>query len=842
MGLRADRDPNLKLPTTCTRQIRVIIHPTQEIMPSLESLLQDLRYASRVLAREPTLFAGAALVLALGVGANSAVFSLAHAVLLEPLPFERPEGVVLLRPTAPSADGEFHPRDGATRTFIQAWQARSTSVLSDLAAVRLAGAGATPYDVVFSDRAERLRAAEVTPNFFSILGARPAAGRLFSEQDDGHDVVVLSHGLWHRRFAADPEVIGQTIQMTSGRGKTRRQRLFTVVGVLPEEFRFVYPLQTQIWALHSWNVFDAARPRSIEFWGAIGRLNEGVSLEAARAQLVDAIEVDSGRAGRSYRFGTDVRTLQEWMAGETRPSVLLLAAVAALLLLTACVAAAGTLLVRLDARRGELAVRSALGAGRARLTRQLLTEGLLLAGLGTMGGVAMAWATVPLLRALVPAAVPRGEQVAAYPPLLLAAASIATLVTLAAALAPVRHAAREASAAASRAGGGQTPSRSGERLRLSLVTLQSAVAVVLLVATGLLLTSFWNLHQVDLGFDGDRVWTAEMRLLDREHFEPGALNRFQDGVMERVRAIPGVLEAGMTSAVPFRGVDWTIRYGPDEDSREYLANRREVDPGYFEVMGLQLVSGRFFTDDDDESSGLVAVVSERAALDAFGRLDVLGELVPLKDRATIVGVVKDVRYRSLHEEPTAAIYLPRAQQPSELMCLVVRATDGVEIGTSLREAVRAVDPTVPLMNTTTVDAIIAESVSGRRFYTVTTTVFAALALLITAVGLSVVVARSIAERRRELAVRAALGARPAQLTATGMRRGLLAATLGAAIGTWTAWAASSLIEQFSFDLSVHDPTLYAAAALFTLTIVATAALIPARRAGNSAPATLLKEG
>jgi len=805
-----------------------------------ESVGQDLRHAARALGREPALFAGAALVLALGVGANSAVFSLAYAVLLEPLPFERPDEVVLLRPTAPSFDGEFEARDGATRNFIEAWRDRSPGVLSDVAAVRLAGFGATPYDVVFADRAERLRASEATPNFFSILGAQPVVGRLFSEQDDGRDVVVLSHGLWQSLFGGDPGAVGRTMPLTVGRGQKRRQAVFTIVGVLPPDFRFAYPDGTQIWAVHSWDQFAAAHPRSIEYWGAIGRLGEGVSIEAARAQLADAIQVDSGRGDRTYRSGTDVRRVREWIAGETRPAVLLLAGVSALLLLTACVAAAGTLLVRLDARRGELAVRSALGAGQARLTRQLLTEGLLLAGLGTLGGVATAWATIPLLRALVPAVVPRGEQAAAHPLLLAGAAAVATLITLAAASAPVRHAAGVASAA--RAGGGQTPTRSGERMRLSLVALQSAAAVVLLVGSTVLLASFWNLHQVELGFDGERVWTAEMRLRDVTYDEPGAMGRFQDQVMERVRAIPGVMEAGMTSAVPFRGVDWTRRYGLDEGRTPYVANFRQVDPGYFEVMRLELLAGRFFNESDDERGEPTAVVSERVALDAFGRVDVLGERLPLRDRVTIVGVVRDVRYRSLDQEPTAAIYLPRAQQPSELMCLVVRASEGIDVGGALRAAVRAVDPTVPLMRTTTVDSILSESVSDRRFYTVTTAVFAALALLITAIGLAVVTARSIAERRRELAVRAALGARPGQLTATGMRRGLQAALFGSAIGVWAAWAASRWIAPFSFEVSVNDPALYAAAGGLTLAIVGSAGLLAARRAGTGSPATVLKEG
>ncbi|MCB1019176.1 MAG: ABC transporter permease [Acidobacteria bacterium] len=808
--------------------------------PALESAGQDLRYAWRVLRREPWLFAGAALVLALGVGANSAVLSLAHAVLLEPLPYEDPERVVMLRALYPTEDGD--RVGGATRAFADAWRERSKGLLTDVAAVKLGEAGSDPFDLVLPDRAERLMTGIVTPNFFEILGVKPALGRLFTNEEPNEEAVVLSHGFWQQAFGGDPDVLGRSLMMTSGRYTERKPRVYTVVGVLPREFRFAYPREMQVWALHSWASLAAQYPQSAEYHSAVGRLEEGVTPEAAAAGLADAL--DASRFGPRYKpkrpWRTDVRTIHESMIGETRPAVLLLLGVSSLLLLVACVAVAGVLLVRLDVRRGELALRAALGAGRVRLTRQLLTEGLLLAALGAAGGVALALATVPALRALVPAMVPRADAIALDARVLSFGVAVALAAVLTAALTPALQAARSAVSDSLKEQGSQSAGRGGSRLRSSLVAAQAALATAMLIGATLLLASFWRLNQVDLGFRGDQVVTAEVRLLEKRYFEPGVLAQFQNDLLEKVRAVPGVLEAGMTSAVPFRGTDWTIRYGRPEDDDGHTANRRQVDPAYFSVMGLKLKLGRLFSGVDTPGSEPVAVVSESAARDVFGRVDVLGERLALEPTVTIVGVVSDARYRSMDQQPQPAVYVPRSQDPSELICLVVRAAQGADVGPGLRAAVREVDPTVPLMRLTTIDAIVSESVSDRRFYTVTTVAFAALALLIAATGLAVVVTRSIAERRKELAIRAALGARPRQLAVLAMRRGLTPALAGTALGLWAAWTAAGLLERFLFEASPHEPWVYLSAAALSLAIAALGSLLPTRRIGRWSPATELK--
>ena len=809
--------------------------------PSLESAGQDLRYASCVLRREPWLFAGAALVLALGVGANCAILSLAHAVLLEPLPYEKPEQLVILRPQRPAEDGSWSQPESVTRGFIEAWRERSKALLTDVAAVKLADAGADPFDLILPDRAERLLTGIVTPNFFDILGAKPALGRLFSGDEPNGSAVVLSHGFWQRAFGGDPGVVGQSVVMTSGRYDERKARTYTIVGVLQRDFRFRYPQEMQLWAVHSWDEFSALYPHTASYHSAVARLEEGVTPEAAVAGLADAL--DASRFGR-YKpdrpWRTDVRTIREWMIGETRPAVLLLLGVSVLLLFVACVAVAGVLLVRLDVRRGELALRAALGAGRTRLTRQLLTEGLLLAATGSAGGALLAFATVPAMRALVPAMVPRADAIAVDPRVLLFGAVAAVTAVLGASLTPALQAARTAVADALKDHGAHSGGRSGSRLRSGLVAAQAALATCMLIGGALLLVSFWRIHQVDLGFESHRVLTAEMRLLEKRYFEPGVLAQIQEDLLNRVRAVPGVLEVGMTSAVPFRGVDWTIRYGNDEGEVRHVANRRQVDLAYFSVMGLDLILGRLFTEEDTAASEAVAVVSESAARDVFGRVDVLGERLALETPVTIVGVVKDVHYRSVDRAPEPAVYVPRAQQPSSLICLVVHAASGVDVGPAIREAVRAVDPTVPLMKMTTLDAIISASVADRRFYTVTTAAFSVLALLITATGLAVVVTRCIAERRKELAIRAALGAGPRQLTVLAMRRGLFPALAGTALGLWTAWASAGLIEQFLFEASPRDVEIYAAAGALTVVIAGLSSVVPTRRIGRLSPAAVLK--
>lgn len=390
------------------------------------------------------------------------------------------------------------------------------------------------------------------------------------------------------------------------------------------------------------------------------------------------------------------------------------------------------------------------------------------------------------------------------------------------------------------------------RWRSALLATQTAVAACLAVGSVLLVASFWRLHQVDLGFSADGVVTLEMRLLDGRSENERA--RFQDELIARVRAIPGVTQAGITTSVPFRGVDFTHAYDapgcerspserptPECAERRVAAGQRSVDPEYFDVMGLEPLRGRLLLPADRAGGPKVAVVSESFANKMFPGEDPLGRTFDGADPLRIVGVIPDLRYVRRDVDPGPAVYVARAQEPSELICLVVQTAPGVPgVGDALREAVHATDPTVPAMNLTTIDQIISDSVADRRFYTATTSAFAGLALLLTATGLIVVVGRAVAERRREMAIRSALGARAGQLIGMVTRQGLAPVLIGAAAGLALAWAGTRLLEQFLFEISPREPIVYAATGVLTAAVAGLACLVPARRLGRLQPAEVLR--
>jgi predicted permease len=790
----------------------------------LEDLVRDVGYAGRVFRRTPVFFAGAALVLALGIGANCAIFNLIHAVLLKPLPYERPGEVVMLW-------------QAITGKRVFEWRDRSAGVFSDMALTKMwTGNPEAWFDLVLADHAERLRAGIATPNFFSLLGTQAALGRVFSPEDDAagrDDVVVLSHGLWMRAYGGDPGIVGRAVTFITGSGKRRAPRPYTVIGVLPEGFRFTYPRETEVWAIESWK---AVKPDNHIQFTTVARLAPGVTLQAANAWMAESKIAESGRYPGAP---PPIQPVTDWVAGKARASILLMAAVSLLLFVIACATVANALLVRLAERKRELAVRVSLGAGRGRLVRQLLTEGLGLSLAGTAGGLLIGAALLPVLRWLVPVELHRADEMTIQPGLLGLSAVAATLVTLLSLIAPVWHGSRVDLAQALKGSGG---SPSATRWRFAFAALQANVATWLLVGAALLLTSFWRLDHVDLGFDGNQVVTAEMRLIDVKYFDDRAVARFQQDLIERVRALPGVREAGITSAVPFRGVDWLLNYRRVGYERYNIANLREVDPAYFRVMRLALVRGRLLTEGDTASSEPVAVVTEAAARQTFPDEEAIGKQIDFGGGpVTIVGIVRDVHYTGFDRKPEPALYVPASQDPSELVCLVLRTSGGGKsMAGMLRRAVHEVDPTLPVLDVTTVDTIVSDSLADRRFYTTTIAAFAALALLLTATGLAVVIARSVAERSRELAIRSALGAQSSQLVNLVMGQGLMPVVFGTALGLLTAWFGARILEQFLFGVRLHEPAIYAGAGMFTLLVAALACFLPARGVGARPPATALQ--
>jgi predicted permease len=804
----------------------------------LGEVRQDARLAVRLFRRAPFFFTGAVVTLAIGIGANGAVFSILRAALLQPLPYERPEELVMAwrafpNRTPPVGSRRPLPERGAlTSPMVLAWRRELSRELGDIAGMlSWDGNLEAQFDITLGDRAERLNGSFVTPNFFELLGVGAARGRMFGTEDGarGEPLAVLSHALWQRAFGGDPGVVGRSVTFVAG--QPRGPRTFIVAGILPRGMHFTYPAETEVWAMMPWADVERYEPRAIG-WRAVVRLRQGVGLDQAQLR---ARELQTGferpEQPPEDRPFLRLESIHEWVVGEVRPSLQLLGGVAALLLLITCVTVANGLLARTSERQQELSVRAALGARRSRLVRQLLTEGAMLSIAGALGGSGVAIALQPVLRALLPASVPRVGELTVSGWMLGFGVVTAALTTLVAVVAPALGGTRvEGAAELARSSAGASATRRAVRLRQALLGVQAAIATTLLISAALLMASLWRLARVPLGFEGDEVVTVEMRLLDRTYRQPGAVARFQDELLERVRAIPGITEAGLTSAVPFRGVDFTLVLGRPGVPGEHIAKGRFVDSGYFDVLRIPLLRGRRLSAADDEGAAPVVVISESYAREVFGADDPIGKQIVYDGPREIVGVVGDVRYTGLDIAPDRAVYLPRAQTASGLICIVARTTVGLSrIAPAIHRAIHEIDPDLPAMKTTTIDRIIESSVATRRFYTVATASFATIALLLTVVGLMVVVARVVTERRRELAIRAALGATSGRLTRHATVDAIVAVCIGTLAGIGGAYAASVVLAQFLFQVTPRSPALYSAVVAVVLAVTVIAAWLPVRR-------------
>ena len=805
----------------------------------------DARQAIRVLRRRPGFALSTIFLLALGIGANAAVFSVVHAVLLRPLPYAEPDRLVFVWGRLDTYPGNRHSI--LTGNHAAAIKIKAAT-LESFALVRSWQTGLdTQVDLATPDGAERLRGAAVTANFFDLLGARATRGRTFSSGDVDAPLVVISDGLWRRRFGADPAIAGRTVMLTAGRAK-RATSPYTIVGVLAPDFRFSYPRDTDIYLLLPWAGIRANN--ALEFQ-LVARLKSGASVHQAQTEL-RAIAKDQVRA--SYRMtgaapeaevqkaGMLVEPVTDHLQAEARPGVLLLAAVAGLVLLIACVNLALLLLSRAVDRRGELGLRAALGAGAWRIVGQLAIESAVLSLAGGLAGLATVAVAMPAIRALMPPIVPRVDQIGVDPMVLAFAGALMLLTTAVCGIGPAWIVLRrDLLDEVRRAPASSTGDRAILLSRRLIVSVQVAVVVLLLVGASLLLRSFWRLQQIDLGYTAGDVVTMEMRLLDARFRGPGRIASFQDNLLARVRAVPGVARAGLTTAVPMRGVDFVYSVGAKDGSR-HAGNMRSVDPEYFRVMRLSLRAGRFLDSGDTATSEPVAVVSESYGRLHFGSESPLGRVLALEPDARIVGVVGDVRYADVTRDPYPAFYLPASQHPVDLICLVVEPQPGAlaAVVSGLRAAAQSVDPDQPVEGLTTIRQLVSQSTADRRFYAVTAGAFASVALVLAIAGIFGVVSRTVSERRRELAIRVALGAEPRRLMRLVYGYGLIPAAAGTLAGLAAAYAGSRLLRGFLFEIAPTDAATFAGAAVTVLAVTALACYLPARRTLRVQPMTVLK--
>ncbi|HEX6972766.1 MAG TPA: ABC transporter permease [Vicinamibacterales bacterium] len=813
----------------------------QQRLPLLDALAQDVRYGLRTLRRTPGFTIASLLTIALGIGANAAIFSIVNAVLLRPLPFPGGDRLVVL------GERDSSGRPG-TLGYLTAedYRARSAAFES-IAIVR----GWQPT-LVANGEAERLMAMRVNWNFFETLGVRPALGTSFTAAEDRPDqwrVVMLSDALWRRRFGGDPAIVGRSITMNDVP--------YRVVGVMPPSFE---PLVStalyepaELWAPLGYAASLPYACRTCQHLKAVGRLKPGVTVEQAQADL-SAIrtqlalehptEYASGDAG--------VMALQDFLAGPVRRPLLVLLAAVGFVLLIACANVANLLLARASSRAREMAVRNALGAGRGRLVRQLLTESLMLSAAGTGAGIALAALILSGVSALAPVTIPRLAHATIDGPVLAFAVALALATGLLFGVFPAYRASaaplRQALATDSRGSIG-----TAGHARRALVVADLALALVLLSGAALMLKSVGNLMLVDPGFRSEGVLTLKFSLLGQAYGEDPAVAATIDRIVHDVAALPGVEAAALASQIPFgRDRDgWGFhvegRIGPNPE-QDPSAERYGVTPDYFRVMQIPLKRGRLLTDADRAGSMPVLLVGEALAHSVFAGADPIGQRVRIGPATegpwfTIVGVVGDVHHKDLTSSPSLQMYVSQAQVPSSFLTLTARASTGdpAALSSQVRAVLRTIDPAIPVFSVAPLSELVASAMADRRFVMQLLSAFAAVSLLLAAVGLYGVVAYMVAQRTRELGVRVALGARPSHVVRLVLSSGAVTVALGLVAGLGAAAVANTLLGTLLFDVRATDPLTLTTAAV-TLAVVALAAhVVPAARALRIDPATVLRQ-
>jgi putative ABC transport system permease protein len=801
-------------------------------------LAQDLRHSARMLLKAPGFTFVAVMTLALGIGANSAIFSVVNAVLLRPLPFKDPNRLVAVWENNLKQGQDHQAVGGANFTD---WKSQNQAFES------LAAYFNWNYNLTGGDEPQRLNAVVVSGEFFQTLGVEAAAGRALAPADDrdGKDnVIVLSHALWQSRFGASREIIGQTV-MLNGRGHT-------VVGVMPPGFGFPDE-RVEIWRPMAMSA-EQAQNRQGKWLSVIGRLKPGVSIGQAGAEMSAlARRLEQAYADANAGWGVHLVPLHEEVVGKVSGFLLILLGAVGFVLLIACANIANLLLARAASRQKEMAIRAALGASRRRLVSQLLTESLLLAAMGGVVGLLIAlWGSDALI-ALSPAGIPRLKEAAIDLRVLGFTLLLALLTTLIAGLAPAWQASKpdlnEALKEEARGAAGS----SGRRFRSLLVVAEVAVSVVLLVGAGLMIKSFIRLQRVDAGFDPHNLLTMEVTLPPARYGQNQQQIAFFQEALERVKTLPGVQSAGAVQDLPFRFNEMSFPVtleGPPAapEAQRPKAVYRAVTDDYFRTLGIPLLGGRWFSAQDDLHSLPVVVVNQAMARRFWPDQDPLGKRIrfgePDDPAYTVVGVVGDIKHMGLDADEGAVIYQPHAQKRFawlRWMTLVVRTGgEPSSLAAAVRSRIQEADKDQPVYNVATVEQLLTKSIAQPRFSTLLLGVFALLALNLTAIGVYGVVSYTVAQRTREIGLRMALGAQVRDVMRLVMGQGLKLVLLGVAIGLAGAGALSRVMKSLLFGVSATDPAIFAIISVLLTGVALLACYLPARRAARVDPMIALR--
>jgi putative ABC transport system permease protein len=821
--------------------------------------MNDLRYAFRQLAKSPGFTVVGVLTLALAIGANSAVFSLINALLVRPLPYQESSRIALI--------WEQFATQGLDRIPVSAPE------YLDLEKEFQSGTGLAAFNYqTFNlgggDIPERISGAVVSPSLFPLLGVKPIKGRTFAreEQGEGHDdVVVISERLWNRRFSADPVLIGKSLLLNG--------RSYTVIGIMPAKFEFPIPLfgiqgnqfaeRVDIWKPVAFTKNELEQ-RGSRSYGMITRLRPGVSLSQAQAELDQIISNWKQTYKDNYSgggFGAKIYPLRDQVVGGMRTGLAILLGAVVFVLLIACANLATMLLARASAREREMAIRVALGAGRWRLLRQMLTESVLLAVAGAIGAIFLSIWGLELLKQIGARTIPRLAEVNVDLVVLIVTAFVAVGTGILFGMIPAFATAKpELTEALKEGGRSSTAGARHNQVRNSLVVAEIALALVLLVGAGLLIKSFARVQNIDPGFDRRNILTAEIGLSETKYPQFGssaynhgaAMTSFWNDALRRIQQLPGVEAAAFTIVLPLSGSNTDSSFSIE--GREVRPNEpgpgeeiRDVSPDYFKVLKTPLLRGRFFTEADNFDAPWVVIINEALAKKYWPNEDALGKRITFSDTRkpnpkwiTIVGIVRSIRHRGLDVDPAPEYYLPLAQRPQNQMILAVRsAQDPRSLASAIRREIQSIDPDQPIANVRTLEVVSAESIAPRRMSVVLLGAFAGIALLLASVGIYGVISYLVVQRTHEIGVRMALGAQRNDVLRLVVGRALKLIGIGALIGLALAFASTRALSALLYNVSAFDPTTFVVVT-FTLSAVALlASYIPALRAARADPVVAL---
>ncbi len=808
----------------------------------MTNLLRDIRYGARTLLKSPGFTVVAVLALALGIGANTAIFSVVNAVLLKSLPFENPDRIMRFYNARTNEPASMSYPD------FQDYANRAQS-LEHVAAYLVTGAVLRG-----GDEPERLRGAAVSANMFSLVGARPALGRTFTTEEDavdGPEVVVLSHELWQRRFGGDPKIVGQQINLSGSS---------TVIGVMPPNFKF--PVGTS-YAMEYWEPLTAlpslkqsVAQRGSVFLNVVALLKPNVTAQGANAELETigsalAAQYPDTNTNRSVRLVS----MHESLVSDIKPALLVLLGAVGFVLLIACANVANLLLARAATRGREIAVRTALGAGRARIVRQLLTESLLLAFVGGIAGLLLAVWGVDLLIAMSPADMPLLKNVSLDARVLGFTLLVSTLTGILFGLVPALQATKlDLNESLKEGGRASTEGKRRNRIRGALVVSEVALSLILLVGAGLLIKSFYSLLTTDPGYATDRVLTMTLPLSTGRYPEPEDQARFFQQLLQRTRELPGVEAAGLTTQLPLGGSESIFSFNvegrpPAAPGSTPIAGEQFVTPEYFRAMNIPLRKGRLFTEGDKTDSLPVVLVNETFARRHFPNEDPIGKRIILDSESgtpppplQIVGVVSDIRHQDLSAEAYADVYFPFMQSPSSRAELVVRTSTANpnNIAPVLRGVIREMSSEQIIWQTRTMSELVSRSVAPRRFSVTLLGTFAFVALALAGVGIFGVMNYAVTQRTHELGIRMALGAQKRDVLKLILSEGMLLAGLGVVLGLAAAFLLTRVMASLLYNVSATDPLTYISVALVLTGVAFVACYLPARRAMRVDPMVALR--